>query len=133
MPKQCSTRCGLTKRRSVRKSAAVVVKEKSVDGILSPEENIKKYIKLTRGLVLAAWPDIVQGLIKKAASGGYQQAKLLLDLCDLTNVDASRLDEQDRQQLCDVLLEGLMLSSTHPEGQTTKVVLSQGPENIETL
>lgn len=130
MPKQRSTRCGLAKQGSIRKSSVVVVKEKSIDGILSSEENIKNYIKLTRGLVLAAWPDIVQGLIKKAVSGGYQQAKLLLDLCDLTNVDASKLDKQDRQQLCDVLLEGLMLSSTHPEDQITKVVPSQGPENM---
>lgn len=132
MPKQHSTRCTPAKRRSVSKSAAAVVKKRSVNGVLSPEENIKKYISLARGLVLAAWPDIVQGLISKSINGSYQQAKLLLDLCDLTNAETSRFDQQERQQLCDVLLDGLMMSSTHPEGSMTKAELSRELKNTGT-
>lgn len=133
VPQQRSTRCAPTKQKSVRKKSVVAVKDKSVDGILSSEENIKKHIKMARGLVLAAWPDIVQGLIKKATNGGYQQTKILLDLCDLAHMNTSKLDERDKQQLCDVLLEGLMLSSTHPKSQMTKAVLSQEPENTGAL
>lgn len=67
----------------------------------------KDYSELARLLVLASWPAIVQGLITKAVAGGYQQAKLLLDLCALTQVDASNLNDERKQHLCDALLQGL--------------------------
>lgn len=115
MPKQSGTRSTLVKRKAARKSATGIAVRQRQKEILPREENITKYAEYARGLVLAAWSEIVQGLIKKAADGGYQQAKLLLDLCDLTNMDASQLNEQRRQQLCDVLLEGLGLSPEQPE------------------
>ncbi len=129
MPKQRSTRSAPAKRRSPGKSAAGADNGRDVDGRLSTEENITKYAELARELVLAAWPGIVQGLIKKAKGGNYQQTKLLLDLCDLTNTDASQLNEQRREQLCDVLLEGLRLSSAQAQDQTSEAGRPPEPES----
>ncbi|HET9087310.1 MAG TPA: hypothetical protein VFN53_07300 [Acidobacteriaceae bacterium] len=75
--------------------------------IACPCDMPKDYSELARFLVLASWPDIVQGLITKAVAGGYQQAKLLLDLCALTQVDASHLNDERKQNLCDALLQEL--------------------------
>lgn len=75
--------------------------------ILAIPEDISKYAELARQLVLEAWPEIVRGLIQKAASGGYQQAKLLFDVCNLNELDTGAASEVKRRQLCDVLLEGL--------------------------
>lgn len=132
MPKQRSTR-SVPAKRAARKSKAAVDTEWDVDGSLSIEENITKYAEQARGLVLAAWPEIVQGLIKKAMSGGYQQTKLLLDLCDLTNVDAPQLNEQRKEQLCDALLEGLGLLSAQPKDQAIEAGNGQEPETTGTL
>ena len=65
------------------------------------------YCELAKLQIIAALPSILQGLIEKAKSGGHQQAKLLLDLCDVTSADPSQSNHQHKQQLCDVLLESL--------------------------
>lgn len=84
--------------------------------MLLPSEITDRHTEMARQLVLASWSAIVQGLIKKAKAGGYQQTKLLLDLCALTDIDASQLNEQHKQQLCDALLDGLRLSSDPKAG-----------------
>lgn len=78
---------------------------------VSPKSRAQ-YYDLVRSQVLAAWPQILQGLIEKAVNGGYQQAKLLLDLCDLAREEPVQSNQQSKQQLCDVLLDGLRLSSS---------------------
>ncbi len=97
------------------------------------EEDMSQYAEQARRLVLEAWPEIVRGLIKKAASGGYQQAKLLLELCDLANADVSTVNEQRRQQLCDALLEGLGLSPDKPDDEVAKGSPQETSENTKTL
>jgi hypothetical protein len=76
---------------------------------VSPEKEIQ-YCDAARSQVLAAWPQILEGLIEKAMCGGYQQTKLLLDLCDLATMKPSQPDPQPREQLCDALLDRLGLS-----------------------
>jgi hypothetical protein len=75
---------------------------------MSPQEQAG-YRELARAQVLAAWPQILQGLIEKATSGGYQHTKLLLDLCDLATKEALDPSQQAGEQLCDVLLDNLRL------------------------
>jgi hypothetical protein len=87
--------------------------------------------EVARDLVLDAWAEIVGGLIKKAAEGGYQQAKLLLELCELENTDATELDHQRRAQLCDVLLEQLALSPAAPTNPIATVDNSVEPYSQE--
>lgn len=121
MPKQCSTRSAPAKRRSARKKAVTPDSTiKNTDLNLPQQEDASKYAEQARRLVLAAWPEIVHGLIKKAVSGGYQQTKLLLELSDLENSDAASVNEQRRQQLCDALLEGLGWSSGNPDDHVAK-------------
>lgn len=109
MPKQRSTRGAPAKRKNLRKNAAGGSGGGNPDGIPLTEDNISKYTDSARQLVFEAWPEIVQGLIKKAAEGGYQQAKLLLDVCHLIEPDGSLFEEERQRQLCDVLMEGLEL------------------------
>lgn len=82
---------------------------------LSPNGKASNYYELAHNLVFAAWPGIVKGLIKKAMNGGYQQTKLLLDLCEVAHMDTSELNKQHKEQLCDVLLDGLGLSAHRPK------------------
>ncbi len=134
VPRECSTRRAPARRSSRKRSrAGDTTKAEPVDTGLSVDKNIEQYTQLARTFVLEAWPGIVQGLIQKARSGGYQQAKLLLDLCDLTKLDSSSLGEEQKRQLCDVLLEGLGLSSIQVEEETAKMDDRQKPENTETL
>ncbi|MHB8304145.1 MAG: hypothetical protein ACYDC6_15220 [Acidobacteriaceae bacterium] len=107
MPKQCPTRSS-SKKRTGGQSRRKTGKEVSI-GWASSAEHAIEHAELARRLVLASWPAIVQGLINKAMDGGYQQTKLLLELCALTNLDASQLNEQHKQELCDALLDGLGL------------------------
>lgn len=113
MPKQSST--GKT-RTGVRDAACGKRKRKAgrlkADGIPSGKEDISKYAELARQLVLAAWPEIVQGLIEKASSGGYQQAKLLFDVCNFNEPDISATSAAKRRELFDVLLESLEMTNT---------------------
>jgi hypothetical protein len=68
-----------------------------------------EYREQARSQVLAAWPQILQGLIEKAMCGGYQHTKLLLDLCDLDTSESLHPNQNGREQLCDVLLNNLQL------------------------
>jgi hypothetical protein len=67
------------------------------------------YRELARSEVLAAWPQILEGLIEKAIGGGYQHTKLLLDLCELATRDLNHPDTPPSEQLCDALLNSLQL------------------------
>lgn len=115
MSKRSTIKRGLEETATSRKRKKNSRKRADADGILTTEEDISKYAELARQLVLAAWPDIVHGLIEKAASGGYQQAKLLFDVCNLNDPDAGIASEAKRRQLCDVLLEGLSQTLTSVE------------------
>lgn len=95
--------------------------------VLALEEIPADHAEMARQMVLEAWPAIVNGLIKKAMAGGHQQAKFLLDMCDLAEMEAYQIDEQRRQQLCDVLLDGLKLSNGLTEGAASA---SSGYEEI---
>ena len=108
VPKMCSTRRGGTRRRSSQEKTAADPGEAHA-GLMPAKKNTRNHAELARALALQAWPKIVRALIEKAASGGHQQAKLLADLFDLTSIETSQLDGMHRQQLCDVLLEGLGL------------------------
>jgi hypothetical protein len=81
------------------------------DTALAPQEISLDYAEVVRQMVLESWPAIVKGLIKKAVAGGHQQAKFLLDMYDLMETEASQLNDQHRDQLCDALLEGFTLSN----------------------
>ncbi len=104
-----------------------------VDGNLLREEDVTQHTEMARALVLAAWPGIVQGLIKKAKSGGYQHAKLLLELGALTGTDNSQLNNQRQRQLCDALLDGLGLPEKQLEDAEAKLDANPEPENTEAL
>jgi hypothetical protein len=67
------------------------------------------YRELIQSEVLAAWPQILEGLIKKAAGGGFQQTKLLLDLFDLATQESLHSSGPENEQLCDTLLNNLRL------------------------
>lgn len=71
-------------------------------------------------LVLEAWPEIIQGLIEKATGGGYQQAKLLLDVSGLARMAAKQMSDQKKKQLCDALLDGLQIPTDRAERQLEK-------------
>jgi hypothetical protein len=66
------------------------------------------YRELARSEVLAAWPQILEGLIEKAVGGGYQHTKLLLDLCELAAKERDS-EKHPNEQLCDALLNNLQL------------------------
>lgn len=66
------------------------------------------YRELARSEVLAAWPQILEGLIEKAMGGGYQHTKLLLDLCELAAKEPLS-EKHPNEQLCDALLNSLQL------------------------
>lgn len=72
-------------------------------------ESPEGYRDLTRTQVLAAWPQILDGLIEKAMGGGYQHTKLLLDLCELATKESHPSGEYRGEQLCDALLNNLRL------------------------
>lgn len=118
MPKQRSTRRAPVKGGSVRRKRGDAAKELKAHDLALPERGAERQAELARGLVVAAWPEIVQGLIEKAVDGGYQQTKLLLDLCEFVRSDLSPIDGERPQQLCDVLLEGLGLLRVQGEERT---------------
>jgi hypothetical protein len=105
--KQRSNRSARIKQRASRKKAP------NGDGgqTEASQEKRTQYYDVARSQVLAAWPKILEGLIEKAMCGGYQQTKLLLDLCDLAAMRPSQSDRQPKEQLCDVLLDRLGLLS----------------------
>ncbi len=135
VPKQRSTRRATAKRSAPRK--IVTGANTGIDTGRNPagnenlarEEDLAKHAELARALVLKSWTGIVQGLIKKAKTGGYQQTKLLLDLCELTK-DGSELSGQHKEQLCDALLEGLGLSSAERRERACNSEDSGAPGNM---
>lgn len=92
---------------SNRTGAVAINGRQGENGTPLREENILNYADMARELVMVAWPEIVRGLIKKAADGGYQQTRLLLDICNLAESDAPL--QNGTWHLCDVLLEELNL------------------------
>jgi len=135
--KQCSAR-GATAKRKLPGKVATGTRKKQTGignamghGDPQRQEDVARHTELTRELVLQAWPEIVRGLIKKAASGGYQQAKLLLDLYEIADKHDSQSNEQHRRQLCDALLEGLGLPAT--QEPTAEAGAQVEPETIEAL
>ena len=112
MPKQRSTRTATPKSISHRDPASARKEQQSSDEISCQLATFAAYAQTAKQLVLDAWPDIIQGLIKKAIGGGYQQTKILLDLCHLATTDESLFNEKEKQDLCDALLHGLGLFNT---------------------
>ena len=110
MSKQRSNRSAPTKEVAVQKRTLGRGGWRNTDTKASPNSR-DQYCDLVRAQVLVAWPKILEGLIEKAMSGGYQQAKLLLDLCDLAGEEPVQSSQSSKQQLCDALLDGLRLSS----------------------
>lgn len=105
--KRCSTPSARGQRQRRNKAAG-----NNNGGTVEDKQQIAvDHAEVARSLVLAAWAEIVGGLIKKAADGGYQQAKLLLELCGLESPDATELDNRRTEQLCDILLERMVGSS----------------------
>jgi hypothetical protein len=68
-----------------------------------------RYRELARTQVIAAWPQILQGLIEKAMGGGYQHTRLLLELCELATGEPQVGKVRANEQLCDALLNNLVL------------------------
>ena len=137
MTKQSSTRSTPVNEKPPRRRTAGARTKRSADadaskGSPQPEEDEARHTEMARELVLAAWPGIVRGLIKKAMSGGYQQTKLLLDLCEITGTEASQANEQRRRQLCDALLEGLGLPAG-PEKEASRTDADGDTEKTEAL
>ncbi len=66
----------------------------------------EKYTKKARRLVLKSLAGIIQGLIDKASKGGYQHAKLLLDLSGISKA-SGKISSQHKKSLSDALLQGL--------------------------
>jgi hypothetical protein len=109
---------GVSKERSsrrapIRKQATRKRERTRVDGQNAETKLIGQtqegYRELARSEVLAAWPQILEGLIEKAMGGGYQHAKLLLDLCELAGKEPHKSDKRPSEQLCDALLNNLQL------------------------
>lgn len=110
MSKQRSSRSAFIVKRAARKRAPCANGGQTADLKVPPQKKAQ-YCDVARSQVLAAWPQILQGLIKKAVSGGYQQTKLLLDLCELATTEPLHSSQQSKEQLCDALLDSLRLPS----------------------
>lgn len=105
---------GRSSRRAPIKKQVTRNKERARAGVQNADtklilETQEGYRELARSAVLAAWPQILQGLIEKAMGGGYQHTKLLLDLCELATKEPHDSDEYPSEQLCDALLNNLRL------------------------
>ena len=119
VPKQHSKRSAPATQKVTRKSAPGFNHGRVENTALSAKGKMH-YCELARSEVITAWPRILQGLIDKAMSGGCQQAKLLLELCDLSIADPLPSRQQHQQQLCDALLEGLRLPIPKPKRAMTE-------------
>ncbi len=75
-----------------------------------PGKDITRYARITRKMVLEAWPEIIDALVARARNGRYQEIKLLIELCDLGNVDPDQSNNERQRHLCDALLDGLGLT-----------------------
>ena len=108
MSKERSSRRAPIKKQYKRNRGEVGVSVQNADAKLFPGTQ-EGYRDLARSQVLAAWPKILQGLIAKAIGGGYQHTKLLLDLCELVTKESHRSNDNPSEQLCDSLLNNLLL------------------------
>ena len=108
MSKERSSRRALIKKKVTRSKEKAWGDGQDADVRLISETR-EGYREQARSQVLAAWPKILQGLIEKAMSGGYQHTKLLLDLCELATKESHNSNEHTGEQLCDVLLNNLRL------------------------
>ena len=106
--KERSSRRAPMKKQVARSRVRALVSGQNAD-TESVADTQAGYRELARSKVLAAWPKILQGLIKKATGGGYQHTKLLLDLCELATKETHQSDESPNEKLCDVLLNNLRL------------------------
>jgi hypothetical protein len=95
-------------KKVARNRARAKIGGQAADVRMSPQ-GLGGYREFARAQVLAAWPQILQGLIEKATSGGYQHTKLLLDLSNLATREAIDPSQDAEEQLCDVLLDNLRL------------------------
>lgn len=88
----------------------------------STDRDITTYTQVARKKVGESWPEIVTALVMKARNGRYHETKLLLDLCDLSNIDENEVKYEKQRQLCDALLEGLGLvppeEAVEPDGKS---------------
>jgi hypothetical protein len=137
VPKGRTTRKAPVKRRATRKTAAGRGKEggsgKRAARNGRGKAAIPKYVLPARELVVESWPDIVQGLIRKAAHGGTQQAKLLVEMYNLSSAGPAETFEERKQQLCDVLMQGLGWTQKQSEERSMELDASSKPEETETL
>jgi hypothetical protein len=106
--KERSSRRAPIKKHVTRSRKRAQVGGQNADTTLIAETR-KGCRELARSQVFAAWPQILEGLIEKAVGGGYQHAKLLLDLCELATKEPHHSDENPSEQLCDALLNNLRL------------------------
>lgn len=127
MGKKCSTRNTGGKRHPTVDRRGAPPQERFEEAEI--EQLAINRVEVTRQLVLAAWADLIEGQIRKAKNGGYQQFKLLVDLCGLDNQDESEIERRRREQLCDVLLEGLTLSPRTGQSQQAPGLQRSGPES----
>lgn len=108
MSKLRSSRRAATNQRSACRQALSIERRQGA-GVKDLSKVRSNYRELMQSQILAAWPLILQGLIEKAMSGGYQQAKLLLDMCELATMEPQASGVRKEEQLCDALLENLRL------------------------
>ena len=108
MSKERSSRRAPIKKKVTRNRERAQVGGQNADTKINAQTR-EGYRELARSQVLAAWPQILEGLIEKAMDGGYQHTKLLLDLCELATKEPHHSDEYPSEQLCDALLNNLRL------------------------
>ncbi len=108
MSKERSSRRAPIKKQVTRNRERARVGGQNADREINVETR-EGYRELARSQVLAAWPQILEGLIEKAMGGGYQHTKLLLDLCELATKESHHSDGYRGEQLCDALLNNLRL------------------------
>ncbi len=95
-------------RKDARRSAPA----KRRKGTAPVQKLDQNYVDQARSLVMESWPEIIQGLISKSREGGYQHAKLLIDICGMLKERSHDGETKDEQQLCDVLLKSLQIYMT---------------------
>lgn len=72
-------------------------------------EQSETLIRIARRQIYKSWKQIVQGLIDQASKGGYQHAKVLLEICGITRLTVNKTQAKEITSLSDRLLQGLEL------------------------
>ena len=67
------------------------------------------FIRIARSQILTSWEQIVKGLIDQAVQGGYQHAKMLLELCGISKIEQGKKRPAAKSSLSDQLLKGLAI------------------------